>query len=76
MSGKLPGSENRPIVLQTLENNLRQIIPELEKRGIVGLIEPINPITVPGYALSDFDAGICLFLKSTLNFDVNILYLF
>lgn len=57
MSGKLSGAENSKGVLETLENNLRLALPELQQRGIVGLIEPINNFTVPNYVLSDFDAG-------------------
>ena len=30
----------------------------LEKAGIVGLIEPINPYWVPNYFLNDFDLGL------------------
>lgn len=44
--------------LKTLESNLRSILPELETRGIVGLIEPINNQTVPGYILNSYDLGI------------------
>lgn len=59
MTGKLdPGSENSPVVLKTLEKNLTSILPDLQQRGIIGLIEPINNLTIPGYLLSDFDAGL------------------
>lgn len=36
-------------------NNLRSAIPLLEESGVVGLIEPINPYSVPGYFLHDFE---------------------
>ncbi|OXA52338.1 putative hydroxypyruvate isomerase [Folsomia candida] len=59
MTGKLdPGSENSPVVLKTLEKNLTSILPDLQQRGIIGLIEPINNLTIPGYLLSDFDAAL------------------
>jgi len=52
-----PAIQNSPDVCQTLEQNLRLVLPELEQRGAIGLIEPINTTTVPGYLLSDFNAG-------------------
>ena len=55
MSGKpsaeSPGSE------KTLRENLKDSIAILEEAKIVGLIEPINPYSVPGYFLNDFDMG-------------------
>jgi hydroxypyruvate isomerase len=57
MSGKLSGQENSPGVIYTLERNLLSIVGELEKRQIVGLIEPINNRTVPGYVLNNFETG-------------------
>ena len=55
MSGKpssdFPGSE------ETLRENLKNSIQILEESKIVGLIEPINPFSVPGYFLNDFDMG-------------------
>lgn len=61
MSGKLDSAERlsseQSQCLQTLESNLRLVLPELEKRNIVGLIEPINNQTVPGYILNNYDLG-------------------
>ena len=56
MSGKLEGSE------EVLKSNLRSAIPLLKASGVVGLIEPINKYSVPGYFLNDFAIG--TFLKA------------
>ena len=40
-----------------LVENLKSAIPLLEASGIVGLIEPINHYSVPGYFLNNFDLG-------------------
>lgn len=60
MSGKLLPEQllsEQPNCLKILEKNLRLVAPELEKRGIVGLIEPINNQTVPGYIMNNYDLG-------------------
>jgi hydroxypyruvate isomerase len=75
MSGRLPGMENTPKILQMLESNLRNIVPELEKRNIVALIEPINKYTIPGYLLSDFDAGINIIINLIVVFPNYSLFL-
>ncbi len=51
MSGKAEGSE------ATLRKNLKSAVPLLEEFGVIGLIEPINSYSVPGYFLNDFDLG-------------------
>ena len=55
MSGKVsatqPGSE------RTLRANLSRALPVLKENDIVGLIEPINFYSVPGYFLNDFELG-------------------
>ena len=53
MSGKI--TENVTASTQVLKDNLKKALPLLEKAGIVGLIEPINPYWVPNYFLNDFD---------------------
>lgn len=60
LAGINPGYENSQETRNTLEYNLRRIEPELRKYGIVGLVEAINNVTLPGYVLSDYDAGKCL----------------
>ena len=41
--------------IEVLKSNLKLAIPMLEKSGVTGLIEPINPYWVPNYFLNDFD---------------------
>ena len=53
MSGKM--TENVTASTQVLKDNLKKALPLLEKAGIIGLIEPINPYWVPDYFLNDFD---------------------
>ena len=53
MSGKPVESGS----LDVLKRNLRSALPILEQNGIVGLIEPINKYSVPGYFLNDFEIG-------------------
>lgn len=57
MSGKLdnpPTNENR----ETFIANLKYAAPVLEKEGIIGVIEPINNYSVPGYFLQDYKFAI------------------
>lgn len=56
MSGKLESltNENR----ETFIANLKYAAPFLEKEGIVGVIEPINNYSVPGYFLQDYNFAI------------------
>lgn len=42
------------------ESNLRYAVDRFMIEDIVGLIEPINSITVPNYYLSSFQKGKCL----------------
>ncbi|CAL8114208.1 unnamed protein product [Orchesella dallaii] len=63
MSGKLAPAKlagDQQACLQTLTKNLKSLLPELEKRGITGLIEPINNQTVPGYILNSYDLAISI----------------
>ena len=55
MSGK-PSPDN-PASESTLIENLRNSIKLLEDSNIVGLIEPINNVSVPGYFLNNFEMG-------------------
>ena len=41
----------------TLRKNLAIAIPLLEEAKVVGLIEPINPYSVPAYFLNTFELG-------------------
>ncbi|CAG7825303.1 unnamed protein product [Allacma fusca] len=62
MSGVVQG-ENRAECYETLEKNLRSILPDLEKRNVVGVIEPINNDTVPGYFLNNYNEALELVKK-------------
>lgn len=57
MSGKLdqpPTSEHR----ETFLSNLKYAAGHLERESIVGIIEPINHYSVPGYFLHDFNFAV------------------
>ncbi|XP_070504020.1 putative hydroxypyruvate isomerase [Chironomus tepperi] len=57
MSGKLESpatNENR----ETFISNLKYAASVLEKEGIIGVIEPINNYSVPGYFLRDYTFAI------------------
>ncbi|CAG0917533.1 unnamed protein product [Notodromas monacha] len=43
---------------ETYMKNLRLAVPVLENAGITGLIEPINPWTIPKYHLSSYDHAV------------------
>jgi hydroxypyruvate isomerase len=62
MSGVANG-EDRAECYKTLESNLRSILPDLEKRNVVGVIEPINNQTVPGYFLNNYSEALELVNK-------------
>ena len=36
----------------------RSVLPDLEKAGVVGLIEPINPWSLPRYNMDSFEDGL------------------
>lgn len=40
--------------------NLKYCAKELQQRDMIGLIEPINKYSLPGYFLSSYDKGGCL----------------
>ena len=55
---KIKNSDTVEASEKVLKENLTKALPMLEKAGIVGLIEPINPYWVPNYFLNDFDLGL------------------
>jgi len=57
MSGKNKDGVSRSEAMDVLERNLKVAIPLLEKAGVVGLIEPINPWSVPNYNMDSFSDG-------------------
>ncbi|XP_067003135.1 putative hydroxypyruvate isomerase [Anabrus simplex] len=48
---------------QAYENNMRYAADLLSKENIVGLIEPINPYSVPKYFMNSYDKGLELVKK-------------
>ena len=60
MSGKRSCDHDEAAHLATFESNLRHAVTRLVKEDIVGLIEPINPVSTPGYFLNNYPTGIIL----------------
>lgn len=42
---------------ETLIRNLRSALPDLERHGVVALLEPINSVSKPGYFLNNFETA-------------------
>ena len=53
MGGKLQSAPSQDHFDTYLEN-LKYAATVLEEEGILGVIEPINPVSVPGYILNDY----------------------
>lgn len=49
--------------MQTLQKNLQYAADLFRKENIVGVVEPKNNITFPGYFLNDFDKAVSLLFK-------------
>lgn len=56
------------------ENNLKYAVEKFAAENIVGLIEPINSITVPNYYLNDYKKGLKMktYLKRLINVSIII----
>ena len=54
MSGVQDSCKGNPDVLR---HNLAKAIPLLKAEDIIGLIEPINPYSLPNYYLNNFELG-------------------
>ena len=54
MSGRKVEGVAQEEVMVVLEKNLLTARPLLEKAGVIGLIEPINPWSVPCYNMDSF----------------------
>ncbi|XP_042231846.1 putative hydroxypyruvate isomerase isoform X2 [Homarus americanus] len=63
MSGHQSADHNEKAHVTTLESNLRHAVSRLAKEDIVGLIEPINPVSIPGYFLNNYDTAVSLIEK-------------
>lgn len=53
MGGKLQSAPSQ-LNFDTYLTNLKYAATVLEKEDILGVIEPINPVSVPGYILNDY----------------------
>lgn len=63
MSGRRSKDHGEDEHLSTLESNLRHAVSRLSKEDIVGLIEPINPVSTPGYFLNNYPTAVALVEK-------------
>ncbi|XP_071522789.1 putative hydroxypyruvate isomerase isoform X6 [Panulirus ornatus] len=57
MSGRRSAEHDESAHVTTLEANLRHAVSRLVEENITGLIEPINPVSIPGYFLNNYDTG-------------------
>ncbi|XP_053630626.1 putative hydroxypyruvate isomerase isoform X2 [Cherax quadricarinatus] len=63
MSGRRCETYDESAHIATLEANLRYAVSRLAQESITGLIEPINPISIPGYFLNNYDTAVSLIEK-------------
>lgn len=57
LAGVAPSEADREESLRAYEDNLDLAVELLHPKGVVALIEPLNPIDAPGYLLSSFDVA-------------------
>lgn len=57
MSGRRSKDHDEETHLATLEANLNHAVSRLSAENIIGLIEPLNPVSTPGYFLNSFETG-------------------
>lgn len=57
MSGRRSKDHDERTHLATLEANLNHAVSRLSAENIIGLIEPLNPVSTPGYFLNSFETG-------------------
>lgn len=60
MAGRQQEGVARHEALSIFQSNLESVLPDLEKAGVVGLIEPINPWSLPRYNMDSFEDGLNL----------------
>ena len=46
--------------METFKSNLEAALPLLKAAGVVGLIEPINPYSVPNYNMDSYEDAVQL----------------
>jgi hydroxypyruvate isomerase len=57
LAGLAPAEADREGFLRTYEDNLDLAVDILRPKGVVVLIEPLNPSDAPGYLLNSFDVA-------------------
>jgi hydroxypyruvate isomerase len=57
LAGLAPAEADGEEGLRVYEDNLDLAVDMLRPKGVVALIEPLNPIDAPGYLLSSFDVA-------------------
>jgi len=60
MAGRKVEGGSREEAMETFRSNLETSLPLLEKAGVVGLLEPINQFSVPGYILDNYSDAVSL----------------
>jgi hydroxypyruvate isomerase len=65
LAGLLPSEADRERSLSVYEENLHLAAETLFPRGIHVLIEPLNPLDVPGYLLGSFDLARAILSRRT-----------
>lgn len=63
MSGRRSKDHDERTHLATLEANLNHAVSRLSAENIIGLIEPLNPVSTPGYFLNSFETAQSLIEK-------------
>ena len=51
---------SKETAMQTFKSNLEAALPLLKAAGVVGLIEPINPYSVPSYNMDSYEDAVQL----------------
>merc|ERR1719347_2021731 len=46
--------------MEIFRNNIKKILPDPEKNGVVGLIEPINPWSIPQYNMDSYQDALSI----------------
>ncbi|XP_045592921.1 putative hydroxypyruvate isomerase isoform X1 [Procambarus clarkii] len=63
MSGRRCENHDESAHITTFEANLRHAVGRLAEENITGLIEPINPVSIPGYFLNNYDTAVSVIEK-------------
>ncbi|CAL4122370.1 unnamed protein product, partial [Meganyctiphanes norvegica] len=63
MSGRKSAEHREEAHIKTLESNLRYAVERFSAENITGLIEPINPVSIPGYFLNNYETAVNIIEK-------------